>query len=150
MSSFTSLLFNSWERRWDWVNFLCLPVLGLLYQPRVMVSECAALGGMRIGRETCLGASLSTTNGAWTYVDRTGATVGRWCLTAWSMARLLRPLYRPMHGSHYSNAPYLRVASPIGHLQDVTTNNCNSIADLHTTNHPTLSLLSLTSLVFTG
>jgi hypothetical protein len=33
------------------------------------------------------------------------------------------------------------------HLQDVTTNNYSINADFHTTNHSTLSLLSLLSLV---
>jgi hypothetical protein len=37
----------------------------------------------------------------------------------------------------------------IDNLQIVTTKNYNSIADLHTTNHSTLSLLSLLSLVVT-
>jgi hypothetical protein len=37
----------------------------------------------------------------------------------------------------------------IDHLQVLTTNNCNTIADFHTTNHSTLSVLSLLSLVFT-
>jgi hypothetical protein len=37
----------------------------------------------------------------------------------------------------------------IDHLQVVTTNNYNTIAGFHTTNHSTLSLLSLHSLVFT-
>jgi hypothetical protein len=37
----------------------------------------------------------------------------------------------------------------IDHLQVVTTNNYNTIADFHTTNYSTLSLLSLLSLVFT-
>jgi hypothetical protein len=35
------------------------------------------------------------------------------------------------------------------HLQVVTTNNYKTIAEFHTTNHSTLSLLSLLSLVFT-
>jgi hypothetical protein len=34
----------------------------------------------------------------------------------------------------------------IDHLQVVTTNNYNTIADVHATNHSTLSLLSLLSL----
>jgi hypothetical protein len=37
----------------------------------------------------------------------------------------------------------------IDHAQVVTTNNYNTIADFHTTNHSTLSLLSLLSLVVT-
>jgi hypothetical protein len=37
----------------------------------------------------------------------------------------------------------------IDHLQVVTTNNYNNIADFHTTNLFTLSLLSLLSLVST-
>jgi hypothetical protein len=37
----------------------------------------------------------------------------------------------------------------IYHLQVVTTNNYNTIADFHTTNHYTLNLLSLLSLVVT-
>jgi hypothetical protein len=37
----------------------------------------------------------------------------------------------------------------IDHLEVVTTNNYNTIARLHTTNHVTLSLLSLFSLVIT-
>jgi hypothetical protein len=36
----------------------------------------------------------------------------------------------------------------IDHSQVVTTNNYNNIADFHTTNHSTLSLLSLFPLVF--
>jgi hypothetical protein len=35
------------------------------------------------------------------------------------------------------------------HLQVVTTNNYYSTADFHTTNHSTLNLLSVLSLVFT-
>jgi hypothetical protein len=35
------------------------------------------------------------------------------------------------------------------HLQVITTNNYHTIADIHTTNHSTLSLLSLFPLVFT-
>jgi hypothetical protein len=42
-----------------------------------------------------------------------------------------------------------RMIGFIDHLQVVTTNNYNSITDFHTTNHSTLSLLSLLSLVFT-
>jgi hypothetical protein len=34
------------------------------------------------------------------------------------------------------------------HLQAVTTNNYNTVADFHTTNHSTLNLLSVLSLVF--
>jgi hypothetical protein len=37
----------------------------------------------------------------------------------------------------------------IDHLKVVTTNNYNTNAGFHTTNHSTLSLLSLHSLVFT-
>jgi hypothetical protein len=37
----------------------------------------------------------------------------------------------------------------IDHLRVVTTNNYNTIADFHTTNHSTLSFLSLLSLIFT-
>jgi hypothetical protein len=37
----------------------------------------------------------------------------------------------------------------IDHLQVVTTNTYNTIADFHTTNPSTLSLLGLLSLVFT-
>jgi hypothetical protein len=37
----------------------------------------------------------------------------------------------------------------IDHLQVVSTNNFNTIAEFHTTNHSTLSLLSLLSLNFT-
>jgi hypothetical protein len=35
------------------------------------------------------------------------------------------------------------------HLQVVTTNNCNAVADFHTTDHSMLSLLSLLLLVVT-
>jgi hypothetical protein len=38
----------------------------------------------------------------------------------------------------------------IDHLQVVTTNNYYMFADFHTTNHLTLSLLSLLPLVFIG
>jgi hypothetical protein len=34
---------------WDWVHLACLPLIGLLYQPR-MIDEYRAFGGMRIGR----------------------------------------------------------------------------------------------------
>jgi hypothetical protein len=37
----------------------------------------------------------------------------------------------------------------IDYLQVVTTNNYNTIADFHTTNHSTLSLLSMLSLIVT-
>jgi hypothetical protein len=37
----------------------------------------------------------------------------------------------------------------IVHLQVVTTNNCNNIVYFQNTNHSTLELLSLLSLVFT-
>jgi hypothetical protein len=37
----------------------------------------------------------------------------------------------------------------IYHLKVVTTNNYNTIVDFHTTNHSTLSLLSMLSQVFT-
>jgi hypothetical protein len=38
----------------------------------------------------------------------------------------------------------------IDHSQVVTTNNYYTVADIHTTNHSTLSLLSLFPLVFTN
>jgi hypothetical protein len=34
------------------------------------------------------------------------------------------------------------------HVQVITTNNYNTVADFHTTNHSTLNLLSLLALVF--
>jgi hypothetical protein len=34
---------------WDWVHLVRRPLIGLLYQPR-MIDECGAVGGMRIGR----------------------------------------------------------------------------------------------------
>jgi hypothetical protein len=34
---------------WDWVQLVCRPLIGLLYQPR-MIDEHGAFGGMRIGR----------------------------------------------------------------------------------------------------
>jgi hypothetical protein len=37
----------------------------------------------------------------------------------------------------------------IDRLKAVTTNNCNIFPDFHITDHPTLSLLGLLSLVFT-
>jgi hypothetical protein len=47
------------------------PLIGLLYQPRMIDDECGAVGGMRIGRgkpkyseKTCPSATLSTRNPA--------------------------------------------------------------------------------------
>jgi hypothetical protein len=34
----------------DWVHLVRLPLTGLLYQPWMIDDECAAVGGMRIGR----------------------------------------------------------------------------------------------------
>jgi hypothetical protein len=36
---------------WDWVHLVCRPLIGLLYQHRMIDdNECAVVGGMRIGR----------------------------------------------------------------------------------------------------
>jgi hypothetical protein len=36
---------------WDWVHLVSRPLIGLLYQPRMIADdECGAVGGMRIGR----------------------------------------------------------------------------------------------------
>jgi hypothetical protein len=35
---------------WDWVHSVLRPLIGLLYQPRMIDDECGAVGGMRIGR----------------------------------------------------------------------------------------------------
>jgi hypothetical protein len=67
--------FSYVEWGWDWVHLVCRPLIGLLYQPRMIV-ECEAVGGMRIGRGN-RNTTLSTTNIlTW---DRTPV--------AWTMAR---------------------------------------------------------------
>jgi hypothetical protein len=35
---------------WDWVHSVRRPLIGLLYQPRIINDKCGAIGGMRIGR----------------------------------------------------------------------------------------------------
>jgi hypothetical protein len=56
------LFFFYWVR-WDWVHLVRRPLLGPLYQLRI-IDECGADGGMRIGRrkreyseETCPSAT---------------------------------------------------------------------------------------------
>jgi hypothetical protein len=48
-----SFSFLGWGE--NWVHLVRRPLIGLLYQPRMIVDECGAVGGMRI-------ATLSTTN----------------------------------------------------------------------------------------
>jgi hypothetical protein len=41
-------------------SYVRRPLIGLLYQPRIIDDDCGAIGGMRIGRETeVLGENLS-------------------------------------------------------------------------------------------
>jgi hypothetical protein len=53
------------------------------------------------------------------------------------------------HEQEWLSTGFGLASSLIDNLQVVTTNNYNIIADFHTTNHSTLSLLSLVSLVVT-
>jgi hypothetical protein len=54
--------------RWDWVHLVRLPLIGILYQPRMIDNECGVVGGWELADETeVLGenlpnATLSTTN----------------------------------------------------------------------------------------
>jgi hypothetical protein len=44
------IFFLSFLMGWDSVHLVRRPLIGLLYQPRMIDDECAAVGGMRIGR----------------------------------------------------------------------------------------------------
>jgi hypothetical protein len=44
---------------WDWAHLVRRPLIGLLYQPRMIVDKCGAVDRMRIGRGTeVLGENL--------------------------------------------------------------------------------------------
>jgi hypothetical protein len=43
-------LFSFLMWRWDWVHLVRRPLIGPLYQPRMIVNECGAFGWMRIGK----------------------------------------------------------------------------------------------------
>jgi hypothetical protein len=80
---------------WDWVHLVHLPLIGLLYQPRMIDDECGAVRGIRIGRGNrsirrkpapvplC---ALEIPNDL-TWARTRAATVGTRRLTAWAMAR---------------------------------------------------------------
>jgi hypothetical protein len=51
--------------RWHCVHLVRRPLIGLLYQPRMIDDECGAVGGMRIGMVTCPCATSSTANPTW-------------------------------------------------------------------------------------
>jgi hypothetical protein len=77
--------------------YTCLPLTGLLYQPRTIDNECGAVGWMRTGRGNrstrrkrapvplCPPLISHDPTWAWTWA----ATVGSQWLTAWAMARPL-------------------------------------------------------------
>jgi hypothetical protein len=79
---------------WDWVLLVRRPLIGLLYQPR-MIDEYGAFDGMKIGRGNRSTrrkpAPLSLFSPQIPYYltwDRTrAAAVGNWRLTSWSMAQ---------------------------------------------------------------
>jgi hypothetical protein len=92
------------ERRgveWDWVHLVRRPLIGLLYQPRMIDDdddECGAVGGMIISRGSrstlsklatvplCLPQIPHEMTGARTWA---AAVVGSRRLTAWAMTRLV-------------------------------------------------------------
>jgi hypothetical protein len=78
---------------WDWVHLVRRPLIGLLYQPRMIDDECGAVGGMRIDR-----GNRSTRRKPalmplcppqiphdLTWARTRAAAVGSWRLTAWVM-----------------------------------------------------------------
>jgi hypothetical protein len=80
---------------WDWVRLVRRPLLGLLYQPRMISDDWAVVGGMKIGKRNRstlrkpapipLCPPQIPNNLTW---DRTrAAAVGSRRLTAWAMAR---------------------------------------------------------------
>jgi hypothetical protein len=96
---YSSFFLVSWYGVWDWVHLVRRPITGLLYQPRMIDDdECAAVGGMRIGR----GNRNTWRRPPWiplcspqipqylTWARTRAAAVGSRRLTAWAMAR---PLY---------------------------------------------------------
>jgi hypothetical protein len=84
---------------WDWVHLERRPLIGLLYQPRMIDDECGAVGGMRIGRGNrstrrkptplplCRPPKLHHVT--WTRT-RAAVAAGSRRLTAWSMTRPYR------------------------------------------------------------
>jgi hypothetical protein len=61
---------------WDWVHLVLRPLIGLLYQPRMIDDEYGAVCGMRIGRENrstrrkpVTIATFSSTNPTWRDLD---------------------------------------------------------------------------------
>jgi hypothetical protein len=74
---------------WDWVHLVHWPLIGLLYQPRMIDDECEAVGGMRIGWRKPAPVPLCPPQipldltWAWTWAAMEGS---QW-LTTWTMAR---------------------------------------------------------------
>jgi hypothetical protein len=80
---------------WDWVHLVRRPLIGLLYQPRMIDDDCGAVGGMRIGkrnrstRRKTAPVSLyppQISHGL-TWARTRAAGVSSLRLTAWAMAR---------------------------------------------------------------
>jgi hypothetical protein len=80
---------------WDWVHLVRRPLIGILYQPRMIEDECGAVGGVRTGR-----GNRSTRRKPasvplcppqiphdLTWARTRTAAMGNRRLTAWSMAR---------------------------------------------------------------
>jgi hypothetical protein len=71
----TSFSFQFLVVGWDWVHLARRPLIGLLYQPRMIDDECGAVGEMKIGRGNWSSRSkpapvaLSTTNPIWSDLD---------------------------------------------------------------------------------
>jgi hypothetical protein len=81
---------------WDWVHLVRRPLIGRLYQARMMVdNECGAVGGIRIGSRNRSTRSKPATaplcppqiRHHMTWARTRAAAVGSRRLTAWAMAR---------------------------------------------------------------
>jgi hypothetical protein len=82
---------------WNWIHFVCLPLIGLLYQPRV-IDEYGAFSGMRTGRGSRntqrkpapvpLCPPQISHDMTWDWIR--AAVVGSQRLTAWAMAQRMR------------------------------------------------------------
>jgi hypothetical protein len=79
---------------WDWVHLVRRPLIGLLYQPRIIDDECG-VGGIRIGRgnrsirrkPAPVSLCPPQTPQELTWSQTRAAALGSRRLTAWAMAR---------------------------------------------------------------
>jgi hypothetical protein len=82
---------------WDWVYLVRRPLIGLLYQPRMIDDECGAVGEIWIGRgnrsmrkksaPVPLRPSQIPHDLTWVRTRAAASAVGSRRLTAWTMAR---------------------------------------------------------------